>query len=105
MKTPSPKESTFKKRCLSRLRKIPKTVVFTIQQASIRGTPDLLVSINGRFVALELKRSSTAPATELQLYNIARINESGGYAALVYPENLDVIMKTLEDISNAKSET
>jgi len=56
-------------------------------------------------VALELKRSSTAPATELQLYNIARINESGGYAALVYPENLDVIMKTLEDISNAKSET
>jgi hypothetical protein len=77
--------------------------VFTIQQASIRGTPDLLVSINGRFVALELKRSSTAPATELQLYNIARINESGGYAALVYPENLDVIMKTLEDIANVKS--
>jgi hypothetical protein len=77
-------------------------VVFTIQQASIRGTPDLLVSINGRFVGLELKRSATAPVTELQLYNIAKINESGGYATLVYPENLDVIMKELEDISNAK---
>ena len=103
MKTLSPKESTFKKRVLSRLRKIPKTVVFTIQQASIRGTPDLLVSINGRFVALELKRSATAPVTELQLYNIAKINESGGYATLVYPENLDVIMKELEAISDAKS--
>jgi hypothetical protein len=53
-------------------------------------------------VGLELKRSATAPVTELQLYNIAKINESGGYATLVYPENLDVIMKELEDISNAK---
>lgn len=77
-------------------------MVFTIQQASIRGTPDLLVSINGVFVALELKRSKTAPATKLQLYNIARINESGGLAYLVYPENLDETMAQLEDISNAK---
>jgi hypothetical protein len=51
-------------------------------------------------VALELKRSQTAPATELQLYNIGKINESGGYATLVYPENLDVVMKQLEDIAN-----
>jgi hypothetical protein len=80
-------------------------VVFTIQQASIRGTPDLLVSINGRFVALELKRSQTASVTELQLYNIAKINESGGYATLVYPENLDVIMKELEEIACVKTKT
>lgn len=80
-------------------------MVFTIQQASIRGTPDLLVSINGRFVALELKRSQTASVTELQLYNIAKINESGGYATLVYPENLDVIMKELEEIAYVKTKT
>lgn len=79
--------------------------MFTIQQASIRGTPDLLVSINGRFVALELKRSQTASVTELQLYNIAKINESGGYATLVYPENLDVIMKELEEIAYVKTKT
>lgn len=51
-------------------------------------------------MALELKRNQTAPATELQLYNIVKINESGGYATLVYPENLDVVMKQLEDIAN-----
>jgi hypothetical protein len=60
--------------------------------------------VNGRFVALELKRSSTAPATELQLYNLKKINESGGYGTLVYPENLDVVMKQLEDIVNGKTE-
>jgi len=40
----------------------------------------------------------------LQLYNIKRINECGGYATLVYPENLDVVMKRLEDIANGKTE-
>jgi hypothetical protein len=55
-------------------------------------------------VALELKRSIKAPATELQLYNLQKINESGGYATLVYPENLDVVMKRLEDIANGKTE-
>jgi hypothetical protein len=43
--------------------------------------------------------------TELQLYNIAKINESGGYATLVYPENLDVIMKELEEIACVKTKT
>lgn len=56
--------------------------------------------MNGRFVGLELKRSDRAPATELQLYNLAKINECGGYATLVYPENIDVVMKQLEDIAN-----
>lgn len=51
-------------------------------------------------MGLELKRSDKAPATELQLYNLAKINESGGYATLVYPENIDVVMKHLEDIAN-----
>ena len=54
-------------------------------------------------MALELKRSAKAPATELQLYNINKINESGGYATLCYPENLDVVMKQLEDIVNGKT--
>jgi hypothetical protein len=54
-------------------------------------------------VGLELKRCQNAPATELQLYNIGRINESGGYATLVYPENLDVVMQHLEDIVNGKA--
>lgn len=54
-------------------------------------------------MGLELKRSSSAPATELQLYNISKINESGGYATLVYPENLEVVMKHLEDILDGKA--
>lgn len=75
-------------------------MIFTIQQTSIRGTPDLLVCCNGKFVALELKRSQNAPATELQKYNIVKINDCLGFAAIVYPENLEDIIKQLEDISN-----
>lgn len=56
--------------------------------------------MNGKFVALELKRSSKAPATELQKLNIERINQCGGYATLVYPENLDDVIKHLEELAN-----
>jgi len=49
---------------------------------------------------LELKRSEKAPATELQKFNIVRINECGGYATLLYPENLEEVMKHLEEIAN-----
>ncbi len=93
-----PKESTFKKRVISRLRKFKNITVFTIQQVAIRGVPDLLCCINGRFVALELKRTERAKVSELQLYNIERIKESGGYATLLYPENFDQIMKELEQL-------
>ena len=51
-------------------------------------------------MALELKRSSKAPATELQKLNIERINACGGFATLVYPENLEDVMKQLEEIAN-----
>jgi hypothetical protein len=59
--------------------------------------------MNGRFVALELKRSSKAPATELQKFNIVRINECGGFAVIVYPENLEEVVNKLEEIANGKT--
>ena len=39
------------------------------------GIPDILACVNGRFVAIEIKGSSGKP-TELQKYNIKKINES-----------------------------
>lgn len=93
-----PREATFKKRVVSRLRKFKNITVFTIQQVAIRGVPDLLACINGKFVALELKRSKTSKVSELQVYNIEKIKESGGYAKIVYPENFEETIKELEQL-------
>lgn len=44
------------------------------------GVPDLLACINGRFVAIELKRSSGGVVSEIQKEQIRRIKNSGGVA-------------------------
>jgi Holliday junction resolvase len=51
------------------------------------GVPDLLVSVNGYFIGVELKATHGRPSP-LQLYNLKLIRESGGVGILLYPRNL-----------------
>lgn len=85
------KESLFQKRVLSDLRKLPKTFAFTKEALSIRGLPDVLAVVNGRFIALELKKdlASTRVTTGrivLQKYTLDKIRKAGGYAVITCPE-------------------
>lgn len=52
------------------------------------GTPDILACLNGRFVAVEVKAENGKPS-ELQLYHIKQIKESGGIAYILYPKDFD----------------
>ena len=72
----------------------------SIQQKAIRGTPDKLCCIHGKFVALELKASEKATITVLQRHKLKEIFENGGYAYLVYPENFDEIKANLITLTN-----
>jgi len=84
-------ESLFAIRVDKELKLIPKSHWFNIQQVAIRGVPDRLGVINGRFVALEFKVSPEARRSALQTYHINKILELGGYARFVYLENWDVV--------------
>jgi Holliday junction resolvase len=44
------------------------------------GTPDILACINGRFVAIEVKRESGGKVSALQKANIKMIQKAGGIA-------------------------
>ena len=69
------------------LKKLPNTVPMSIQQVSIVGSPDLLVCIYGKFLAIELKASATAPIHPMQIYNLRRIAQVGrGTSMVIYPE-------------------
>lgn len=48
------------------------------------GVPDILACINGYFVGVEVKAQNGKPS-ELQLYNVDKIRESGGFAMILYP--------------------
>lgn len=99
-----PRESAFAKRVWKELDKIPNSFFTTIQQKTIRGLPDVIGCINGRFVALELKRSKAEANKKsgrimLQKYVIGKIIESGGSGFFVNPDNLELVLAELMEIS------
>lgn len=52
------------------------------------GIPDILACVNGYFVGIELKAPKGKPS-ELQIYNLKKIHESGGFSFLLYPDDFD----------------
>lgn len=52
------------------------------------GTPDIIACVNGYFVGVEVKAENGKPS-ELQLYHIKQIKESGGYGCILYPKDFD----------------
>lgn len=63
----------------------------------IQGIPDLMVSFKGYVFYLEVKRSSTAAHRPNQDYHVNRINELGGFARFIFPENEEQILNEMEE--------
>lgn len=61
------------------------------------GIPDLLVCCRGRFLGIELKAKTGKP-TELQVYNLRKIDEAGGLGILLYPDDFDRFRILIEHI-------
>lgn len=91
-------ETRFKNRLMPKLKGIPKSHWYKIQQKGLRGTPDILGVVNGRFVALELKKDG-GKATTLQEFELKQIEKAGGYAKLVEPADEKNILEDLLKIS------
>lgn len=83
---------------MAQLKEIPNSYFFSVQQVSIRGTCDILGLINGKFVGLELKRDDKAKPTPIQEYVIKKIQEAGGWAAVVRPSTWDKQLEQLKEL-------
>ena len=59
-----------------------------------KGTPDLIVCINGAFYGIELKCKGNRPSP-LQLHALEEINKAGG---VLYEDQFDSFKKKLEDM-------
>lgn len=64
-----------------------------------RGVPDILASVNGFFVGIEVKADNGRPS-DLQLQNIKEIRNSGGFAWVVYPSGWPELKEMLTDLLN-----
>lgn len=72
-------------------------VKFFANRMTKTGVPDILASINGYFVGIEVKAQNGRPS-ELQLYNVRKIRESGGFAFVVYPTGYNDLKKFVGDL-------
>lgn len=53
------------------------------------GIPDILASVNGYFIGIEVKAENGKPSA-LQIHNLKKIDESGGLAILLYPDDFEI---------------
>lgn len=90
-------ETAFKLRIRPKITAIPNSIFFKIQQRAVRGVPDLIGCINGKFVALELKVDKHR-ADPLQAHYLKKIAESGGISFLVTPENFEEVYQQLRQL-------
>lgn len=61
-----------------------------------QGIPDLTILYGGRYALLECKRDATAPTRPNQQWYVDRVNEFGGFARIIFPENKEAVLHELE---------
>lgn len=91
-------ETIFKEKVLPEIKKLGYFV--KIQQASICGTPDILGTINGVFIAIELK-TEEGSTSALQDLNIAKVIKNGGIGLVVTPSNYSTIYAFLKGLKRS----
>jgi hypothetical protein len=92
-------ETIFKERVHRDLREIQKATqalwFVKTQQVSIRGTPDELLCVRGKFIAIELKATEKDFCDPLQLRTLDLIHAASGLAMCAHPGNWDLILPCL----------
>ncbi len=97
------KETILKEKVLRDLRSIPDTFWEKINQVSIRGTPDILGSLVGHFVAIELK-TDTGSLDPLQAHKLDEIKKTSAIAIVVRPHSWPDQFESLKTLAKAFSE-
>lgn len=79
-------------------------VKFFANQMTKSGIPDILACINGYFLAVEVKASNGKPS-ELQKYHVAKINNAGGYAVILYPDQFAEFKQLVKCLNDRRIRT
>lgn len=91
------KESVFQARLIKKLRAMyPDSDILKNDANYRQGYPDLTVRIGNECVMLECKASSKARKQPNQQYYVDRINNTGGFARFIYPENEEEVLDEIQ---------
>lgn len=65
----------------------------------VRGTPDYLCLVQGRFFAIEAKADATKKPTEMQKFQMEEIAKRGGDVMVIHAGNLEELRRFLHILS------
>lgn len=84
------------------LKKLSNCWSESIQQKSIRFTPDKILCINGLFISLEIKTDEGRLSPGQELKNTLIRERGRGIALIVYPSNWEQIKTTLKELDSGR---
>ena len=65
------------------------------------GVPDILACCKSYFMGIEIKATGGKPS-DLQIYNLNKIDQAGGKAILLYPKDFDLFKQLINNPKNEK---
>lgn len=95
-------ETRFKKQIRPQLDALPNSWWFKTQLVALIGIPDIIGCLNGRFVALELKKDEKSLPSKMQLHVLNRIQAAGGIGVVVTPGSWDFTYQMLRFLAEEK---
>ena len=66
------------------------------------GIPDILCCCNGHFIGIEVKAPNGKPSP-LQIHNLRKIDEAGGYGVLLYPKDFETFKMLIQKLMKSDS--
>jgi hypothetical protein len=99
---PKQKETCFKERAMRDLKKLKKCWFVKTQMVAKRGIPDLLLCINGWFLAIELKIPGE-DGSPLQKWNLESIALAGGMGFIVDETAWDNLFEFLKELDTCET--
>lgn len=63
------------------------------------GIPDIFACCNGYFIGIEVKAQNGKPS-DLQLYNVRKIKQAGGFAMVLYPSAYERFKEFILDLEH-----
>jgi hypothetical protein len=101
-------ETLFKEKCFRDLASIlhagGRLWWVKIQLMAVCGIPDILMCVNGTFVAIELKKDAKSRPTKLQSHVLGLIKRAGGHATVESPESWPTTLEAIKVLAFGHTE-
>lgn len=94
-------ESKFERETCKELKnRYPGCIIEKNDPRRIQGIPDRSIFLGPKYAMLEFKRSEKEAKQPNQEYYIGKINNMGGFARFIFPENKEYVLHELDIFFN-----